>query len=85
VTLLLALGVPCSAQLGVLMGMAAVLTGQAIFVWLAVVLLALFSVGWLAARLLPGHSSDFILELPPVRQPKWAAFWSKPWPALNGI
>jgi ferrous iron transport protein B len=70
VTLLLALGVPCSAQLGVLMGMAAILTGQAIFVWLAVVLLTLFSVGWLAARLLPGRSSDFILELPPVRRPQ---------------
>jgi ferrous iron transport protein B len=70
VTLLLALGVPCSAQLGVLMGMAAVLSGQAIFVWLAVVLLTLFSVGWLAARLLPGRASDFILELPPIRQPK---------------
>jgi ferrous iron transport protein B len=52
------------------MGMAAILSGQAIFVWLAVVLLTLFSVGWLAARLLPGRASDFILELPPIRQPK---------------
>lgn len=69
-TLLLALGVPCSAQLGVIMGMAAVLTRQAIFVWLAVVLLTLFIVGWLAARILPGKSSDFILELPPVRRPQ---------------
>lgn len=70
VTLLLALGVPCSAQLGVLMGMVAILTGKAVFVWLAVVLLTLFAVGWLAARLLPGRSSDFILELPPVRRPQ---------------
>lgn len=70
VTLLLALGVPCSAQLGVLMGMAAILTGQAILAWLAVVLLTLFGVGWLAARLLPGKSSDFILELPPIRRPR---------------
>jgi ferrous iron transport protein B len=69
-TLLLALAVPCSAQLGVLMGMAAILTRQAIFIWLAVVLLTFFTVGWLAARLLPGKSSDFILELPPVRLPQ---------------
>lgn len=69
-TLLLALGVPCSAQLGVLMGMAAILTREAIFVWLSVVLLTLFSVGWLAARVLPGKRSDFILELPPVRRPQ---------------
>lgn len=70
VTLLLALGVPCSAQLGVLMGMAAILTGPAIALWLAVVLGTLFAVGWLAARLLPGRTSDFILELPPVRRPQ---------------
>jgi ferrous iron transport protein B len=70
VTLLLALGVPCSAQLGVLMGMAAILTGSAIALWLAVVLGTLFAVGWLAARLLPGRTSDFILELPPVRRPQ---------------
>lgn len=69
-TLLLALAVPCSAQLGVLMGMAAILTQRAIFIWLAVVLLTFFIVGWLAARLLPGKSSDFILELPPVRLPQ---------------
>lgn len=70
VTLLLVLGVPCSAQLGVIMGMAAILTGSAIAVWLGVVLSTLFAVGWLAARLLPGKSSDFILELPPVRVPQ---------------
>lgn len=70
VTLLLVLGVPCSAQLGVIMGMAAILTGSAIAVWLGVVLATLFAVGWLAARLLPGKSSDFILELPPVRVPQ---------------
>jgi ferrous iron transport protein B len=70
VTLLLALGVPCSAQLGVLMGMAAILTGSAIAVWLGVVFGTMFAVGWLAARLLPGQKSDFILELPPVRRPQ---------------
>ena len=70
VTLLLALGVPCSAQLGVLLGMVAILSGAGVTVWLGVVLLTLFVVGWLAARLLPGQSSDFILELPPIRQPQ---------------
>jgi ferrous iron transport protein B len=70
VTLLLALGVPCSAQLGVLLGMVAILPLPAVFLWLAVVVATLFAVGWLAARLLPGQSSDFILELPPVRRPQ---------------
>jgi ferrous iron transport protein B len=70
VTLLLALGVPCSAQLGVLLGMAAILSKGAILVWLGTVLLTLLAVGWLASRLLPGKSSDFILELPPIRTPQ---------------
>lgn len=70
VTLLLALGVPCSAQLGVLMGMAAILSWQAVLLWLVVVVATLFGVGWLAAELLPGRSSDFIVELPPVRWPQ---------------
>ncbi|MEW5987671.1 MAG: ferrous iron transport protein B [Chloroflexota bacterium] len=70
VTLLLALGVPCSAQLGVLMGMVAMLSAPAVLLWLAIVLVTLFAVGWLAARVLPGRSSDFILELPPVRRPQ---------------
>lgn len=69
VTLLLALGVPCSAQLGVLMGMAAILSGPAVALWLSIVILTLLSVGWLAARVLPGQPSDFILELPPIRRP----------------
>jgi ferrous iron transport protein B len=70
VTLLLALGVPCSAQLGVLLGMVAILSASAVGLWLGVVLATLFVVGWLAARLLPGRSSDFIVELPPIRQPQ---------------
>ncbi len=77
VTLLLALGVPCSAQLGVLMGMVAILTGRAVLLWLAVMVLTLFVVGWLAAQVLPGRSSDFILELPPVRRPQLGAILVK--------
>lgn len=69
VTLLLALGVPCSAQLGVILGMVAVLGAAAISVWTGVVAATLLTVGWLAARLIPGERSDFILELPPIRMP----------------
>ncbi|MGH2606885.1 MAG: FeoB small GTPase domain-containing protein [Anaerolineales bacterium] len=78
VTLLLALGVPCSAQLGVLLGMMAFLSTAALVVWATVVLLTLFVVGWLAARLLPGKSSDFIFELPPMRQPRLGSIGQDP-------
>jgi ferrous iron transport protein B len=68
-TLLLVLAVPCSAQLGVIAAMMAVLPLSALFLWLGVVLGVLVSVGWLAARVLPGKGSDFVLEVPPMRRP----------------
>ena len=70
VTLLLALGVPCSAQLGVIMGMTAYLPPAAVVVWGAVVTAVMFTVGWAASRVIPGERSDFILELPPIRRPQ---------------
>jgi ferrous iron transport protein B len=70
VTVLLALGVPCSAQLGVLLGMVALLPPAAVLVWGATVIAVMFAVGWLAARALPGQRADFILELPPIRWPQ---------------
>ncbi|HET7009237.1 MAG TPA: ferrous iron transport protein B [Anaerolineales bacterium] len=67
--LLLALAIPCSAQLGVVMGMLGAVSIQATLVWLGVVLLVLICVGWLAARLVPGERSSLLMELPPLRFP----------------
>ncbi|OGS01952.1 MAG: ferrous iron transport protein B [Elusimicrobia bacterium RBG_16_66_12] len=67
--LLLALAIPCSAQLGVVMGMLGAVSFQATLVWLAVVAAVLICVGWLAARLVPGERSSLMLELPPLRLP----------------
>jgi ferrous iron transport protein B len=39
-------------------------------IWAGVVLAVIFVVGKLAARVLPGQGSDFILELPPLRFPQ---------------
>jgi ferrous iron transport protein B len=69
VTLLLALGVPCSAQLGVVMGMIAFLPPAAVVVWGAVVTGVMVAVAWVASRIIPGERSDFILEIPPIRRP----------------
>ena len=70
VTLLLALAVPCSAQLGVVMGMLAGISLTAALIWGGVVLLVLLAVGWLAARLVPGERTPLIVELPPLRLPQ---------------
>jgi ferrous iron transport protein B len=68
-TLLLALGVPCSAQLGVILAMLAAVPFSAAAIWFAAVAGVMLSVGWLAARVLPGERGDFVVELPPMRRP----------------
>jgi ferrous iron transport protein B len=72
VTLLLALAVPCSAQLGVVMGMLAGISITATLIWGGVVLLVLLMVGWLATRLMPGERSPLLVELPPLRWPQFS-------------
>jgi ferrous iron transport protein B len=68
--LLLALGVPCSAQLATIMGILGGISFAALVTLFAVVLSQMVLVGFLAARVLPGDRSDFVMELPPLRVPK---------------
>jgi ferrous iron transport protein B len=69
-TLLLALGVPCSAQLAVILAMSAAASPWVLVGVLGIVGIQLLIVGRLAAKLLPGDSSAFIAELPPLRRPR---------------
>lgn len=68
-TLLLALAVPCSAQLGVIM---ALLSGNAMVMalWLMVMVGVFLLIGFLAARIMPGERPSFYMEVPPIRWPK---------------
>jgi ferrous iron transport protein B len=68
---LLALGVPCSAQLATIMGILGGISVWALLLLFAVVLSQMVVVGFLAARVLTGERSDFILELPPIRLPRF--------------
>jgi ferrous iron transport protein B len=70
VIILLALGVPCSAQLGVVLGMLGNIGGWAVIAVFAIVGLQMLVVGTLANRVLPGGRDDFIIEIPLVRLPQ---------------
>jgi ferrous iron transport protein B len=70
-TMLLALAVPCSAQLGVLLAMMAVVSPWGAVAWTALIVGVIFLVGWLTARVFGGEGAgDFILEIPPMRRPQ---------------
>jgi ferrous iron transport protein B len=75
--LLLALGIPCSAQLATIMGILGGISFAALATLFGVVLLQMLAVGWLAARVLRGDRSDFILELPPIRWPRFGNLLTK--------
>jgi ferrous iron transport protein B len=68
-TFLLALAIPCSAQLGVIF---AILSGnaKALLIWGGVVALVFLLVGYLAAKIIPGERASFYMEVPPLRLPK---------------
>lgn len=68
-TVLLALAIPCSAQLGIILS---ILSGNpdGLLIWAGVIVLEFIFIGYLAARLLPGETPTFILEMPPLRVPK---------------
>lgn len=68
-TILLALAIPCSAQLGIILS---VLSGNpdGLIIWAGVIVLEFVFIGYLAARILPGEAPTFILEMPPLRIPK---------------
>jgi len=75
--LLLALGIPCSAQLATIMGILGGISFAALATLFGVVLGQMFLVGWLAARVLKGERSEFILELPPIRWPRFGNLLTK--------
>ncbi len=68
-TILLALAVPCSAQLGVILSL---LEGNqaGLLVWAGVLTLVFLLIGFLSSKILPGEAPSFYMEIPPLRLPK---------------
>jgi len=68
-TFLIALAIPCSAQLGVVFGMLGPLPLRAALWWSGSIILVLIFTGYLASKVVPGEKPDFFIELPPLRVP----------------
>ncbi|TYO99497.1 ferrous iron transport protein B [Geothermobacter ehrlichii] len=68
-TLLLALAIPCSAQLGVILGLLSAVPG-ALVIWGGSMAGLFLFIGFLSARLMPGEKPMFYMEIPPMRLPQ---------------
>jgi len=68
-TFLLALAIPCSAQLGVVLGMLGGVSFTAVLIWVLAMVGILLLAGFLAAKLIPGRRIPLVTELPPMRLP----------------
>lgn len=78
-TMLLALAVPCSAQLGVIVVMAASLPMHLTLTYVATILIVFILVGFVLNKLMPGTSTDLLIDIPPLRIPRFGNVLSKTW------
>jgi ferrous iron transport protein B len=81
---IIALGIPCAAQLGVTMAILAavppVLMGTLVLVAVVILIIA----GSTLARVLPGcERGEFLIELPPLRPPRWGNIVNKTYHRLR--
>lgn len=74
--LLLAVGIPCSAQLGLIMAMLSREPG-ALLLWGASLLIIIIITGCITDKVLPGKSSGFYMEIPSLRFPNIQALLCK--------
>jgi len=66
---LMALAIPCSAQLGVVLGLLGGISFSALLIWVVSMVAVLMLAGFLAAKLIPGRRIPRLTEMPPIRLP----------------
>ena len=76
-TLILALGIPCAPQLGLILGLFAKIGFIPLVLFLLLLTGQLLVAGWLASKLFPGEKTAFVTELPPYRLPQLRNVTSK--------
>ncbi len=76
---LLSLTIPCSAQMGVITAMLSAL-GFGYFLAYILIMLAIFVLAGTALnKLLPGKTTDLLIDIPPMRLPLLKNVWQKTW------
>jgi ferrous iron transport protein B len=69
-TLILALGIPCAPQMGLILGLFAKIGFVPLVMFFVFLTAQLIAAGWLASKLFPGETTAFVTELPPYRLPQ---------------
>lgn len=69
-TALLCLTIPCSAQLGVIIGLIAPLGLNFLLIYVFTIFTVFVFLGTVLQRLLPGESTHLLIDLPPLRVPR---------------
>ncbi|OPX88384.1 MAG: Ferrous iron transport protein B [Pelotomaculum sp. PtaB.Bin104] len=78
-TFLLAIGIPCSAQMAIITAVLAGTSGYFMLLYLLFMFVIVVGTGTLLARFLPGRSAPLLIELPPLRLPLVQNVWKKTW------
>lgn len=76
---LLALAVPCSAQLAFITAILAGMGPGYLTLYVIIIFSVLTGAGTLMGRFLPGTTSPLMVDLPPLRMPRPVNVWAKTW------
>ena len=69
-TVLLGITIPCSAQIGVIVGLIAPLGFKYLTIYVVTILVVFALIGTLLNKVLPGESTHLLIDLPPLRLPR---------------
>ncbi len=82
---LMAITVPCMAQIAMIVGLVGERGGRYVLLIFGVLLLLMIIKGLLMNRLLPGNSPEILWEIPPYRMPQPLAVMKKLWMRVHGF
>ena len=78
-TALLGFTIPCSAQLGVIGGLIAPLGWEMFALYIGTIFIVFVLIGTALAKVMPGQTTDLLIDLPPLRLPRMVNVLKKTW------